>query len=29
MKTYTLTVSCPSRRGIVAAITTYLARNGC
>lgn len=29
MKTYTLTVSCRSRRGIVAAITTYLAQNGC
>ena len=29
MKTDILTVSCPSRRGIVAAISTYLARMGC
>lgn len=29
MKTDILTVSCPSRRGIVAAISTYLAGMGC
>ncbi|MER9481960.1 formyltetrahydrofolate deformylase [Mesorhizobium sp. M0494] len=29
MKTYVLTVSCRSRRGIVAAISGYLAGNGC
>lgn len=29
MKSYVLTVSCVSTRGIVAAITTYLADNGC
>ncbi|OLP60942.1 formyltetrahydrofolate deformylase [Xaviernesmea oryzae] len=28
-KTYVLTVSCPSRRGIVAAISGYLAGEGC
>lgn len=29
MKNYVLTVSCQSRRGIVAAISTYLASKGC
>lgn len=29
MKTNVLTVSCPSKRGIVAAISTYLATQGC
>ena len=29
MKKYCLTVVCPSRRGIVAAIASYLAANGC
>ncbi len=29
MKTYTLTVTCQSRRGIVAAIAGFLAENGC
>ncbi|MBD9374638.1 formyltetrahydrofolate deformylase [Rhizobium sp. ARZ01] len=29
MKSYVLTVSCQSTRGIVAAITTYLAEKGC
>ena len=29
MKIDILTVSCPSKRGIVAAISTYLAANGC
>lgn len=29
MKSYCLTVSCPSRRGIVAAISTYLANCNC
>jgi len=29
MTTYVLTVQCPSRRGIVAAISGYLAENGC
>uniref|UniRef100_UPI003568282C formyltransferase family protein n=1 Tax=Phaeovulum sp. TaxID=2934796 RepID=UPI003568282C len=29
MKSYALTVTCPSARGIVAAISTYLAENGC
>ncbi|WOI55372.1 formyltetrahydrofolate deformylase [Palleronia sp. LCG004] len=29
MKKYCLTVDCHSRRGIVAAIAAYLARNGC
>ncbi len=29
LKTDILTVSCPSKRGIVAAISTYLAENGC
>ncbi|SMH39673.1 formyltetrahydrofolate deformylase [Mesorhizobium australicum] len=29
MKTYTLTVTCQSRRGIVAAIASFLAENGC
>ncbi len=29
MKNYVLTVSCPSRRGIVAALSVYLAENGC
>ncbi len=29
MTKYCLTVTCPSRRGIVAAIATYLAENGC
>ncbi len=29
MSAYVLTVQCPSRRGIVAAITTYLAEQGC
>ena len=29
MKTYCLTVTCPTRRGIVAAISTYLADHGC
>jgi len=29
MKKCCLTVSCPSRRGIVAAVATYLADNGC
>ncbi|RJE79838.1 formyltetrahydrofolate deformylase [Paracoccus sp. JM45] len=29
MSTYCLTVTCPSRRGIVAAISTFLAENDC
>ncbi|MDW9998723.1 formyltetrahydrofolate deformylase, partial [Sinorhizobium meliloti] len=29
MKSYVLTVSCKSTRGIVAAITGYLAEKGC
>jgi formyltetrahydrofolate deformylase len=29
MKTYTLTITCPTRRGIVAAVSTFLAENGC
>ena len=29
MSTYCLTVSCPAQRGIVAAITTFLAGHGC
>lgn len=29
MKSYVLTVSCQSTRGIVAAISTYLAVQGC
>lgn len=29
MSAYVLTVQCESRRGIVAAITTFLAQNGC
>ena len=29
MSRYCLTVTCPSRRGIVAAISTFLAANGC
>ena len=29
MKTYVLTVSCQSTRGIVAAISGYLAEQGC
>ena len=29
MKKFCLTVTCPTRRGIVAAISTYLAENGC
>ena len=29
MSHYALTVTCPSRRGIVAAIATYMAANGC
>lgn len=29
MSEYILTVDCPSRRGIVAAITTFLAEKGC
>ncbi|MFB9983995.1 formyltetrahydrofolate deformylase [Mesorhizobium kowhaii] len=29
MTQFALTVTCPSTRGIVAAITTYLAENGC
>lgn len=29
MTSFILTVSCPTQRGIVAAIATYLARNGC
>ncbi len=29
MKPIVLTVACPSRRGIVAGISTYLARHGC
>ncbi len=29
MKNYCLKVTCPSRRGVVAAIATYLAENGC
>ncbi|TJZ91369.1 formyltetrahydrofolate deformylase [Paracoccus gahaiensis] len=29
MRTYCLTVTCPSRRGIVAAISTSLAEQGC
>lgn len=29
MKSYVLTVSCDSQRGVVAAISTYLADNGC
>ncbi|MBR1092603.1 formyltetrahydrofolate deformylase [Bradyrhizobium manausense] len=29
MTTYVLTIQCPSRRGIVAAISSYLAENGC
>ncbi|OLP57404.1 formyltetrahydrofolate deformylase [Rhizobium rhizosphaerae] len=29
MKSYVLTVSCPSRRGIVASISGYLAGQGC
>jgi formyltetrahydrofolate deformylase len=29
MTTYVLTVHCTSRRGIVAAISTYLAEQGC
>lgn len=29
MKSYVLTVSCQSTRGIVAAISTYLAKQGC
>ncbi|MDZ4096436.1 MAG: formyltetrahydrofolate deformylase [Paracoccaceae bacterium] len=29
MKSYVLTVKCPSRRGIVAAISGFLAENGC
>ena len=29
MKTYALTVTCPSQRGIVAAIANYIAETGC
>ncbi len=29
MNTHVLTISCPSRRGIVAAVATYLNENGC
>ncbi|CVI62870.1 MULTISPECIES: formyltetrahydrofolate deformylase [Agrobacterium] len=29
MTTYIMTVSCPARRGIVAAVSGYLARSGC
>ena len=29
MKTYVLTVTCPTARGIVAAISGYLAERGC
>ncbi|MGY5802412.1 formyltetrahydrofolate deformylase, partial [Rhizobium sp. LEGMi12c] len=29
MKTYVLTVACQSTRGIVAAISNYLAEQGC
>ena len=29
MKSYVLTVSCVSTRGIVAAITSFLAEKGC
>ncbi|MDK3018932.1 ACT domain-containing protein, partial [Pseudodonghicola flavimaris] len=29
MTTYCLTVTCPSTRGIVAAIANYLADQGC
>ncbi|WP_374273488.1 formyltetrahydrofolate deformylase [Paenirhodobacter enshiensis] len=29
MSRYCLTVACPTKRGIVAAISTYLAENGC
>ena len=29
MTTYVLTVQCESRRGIVAAVSTYLAEHGC
>ena len=29
MSTYCLTVSCPAQRGIVAAITSFLAEHGC
>ncbi len=29
MSKYTLTVACPTRRGIVAAVANYLAENGC
>ena len=29
MTNYCLTVTCPSRRGIVAAVSTFLAQNGC
>ena len=29
MKTYALTVTCPSARGVVAAIANYLANQGC
>lgn len=29
MTTFTLTVTCPAKRGIVAGIATFLAQNGC
>ncbi|WP_372803252.1 ACT domain-containing protein, partial [Paracoccus seriniphilus] len=29
MTTYCLTVTCPSQRGIVAAISSFLADHGC
>ncbi|HEY0212045.1 MAG TPA: formyltetrahydrofolate deformylase, partial [Paenirhodobacter sp.] len=29
MTKYCLTVTCPTKRGIVAAISTYLAGKGC
>ena len=29
MKSYVLTITCTSTRGIVAAVTGYLAENGC
>lgn len=29
MTEFALTVTCPSRRGVVAAIATYLADSGC
>lgn len=29
MKKYTVTITCPTRRGIVAAVSTFLSENGC